>query len=388
MDFPAEQHLLHVAARHHPHRHVYRSRLDVQPVHQFLRQGAGRFFVDERPLVAPIGFEEHIVHHPHRRDQAHSQPVLRHEAHADAEVDDLGGGLSDDVFLFVEDGALAGLHQPRDGLAQLLLAASSHAGHAQDFPGADVKADVVETAGAVLPIHRQIDHLEQDLLIRHLRTADLQGDGLAHHQLGQPLFIGFGCRDRLHAFPFAQDGHPVADGHHLAQLVGDDDDRAALLLHPAKDLEQLVRLLGGQYGGRLVEDQDLRPPVQHLEDLHRLLFAHRHVVYLFVRVDFQAEGGAEFPDLLPQEGRLAVALPDAQHDVVHRAEHLHQLEMLMDHADPQLHGVTRGVDDHLMPADGDAARVGMVNPRQHVHKRGFSRSVFPQQGQDFPVPHR
>ena len=50
-------------------------------------------------------------------------------------------------------------------------------------------------------------------------------------------------------------------------------------------VEEPVGLLGGQHGGGLIQDQDVGAPVEDLDDLHRLLLRHGHVVDLLVGVD-------------------------------------------------------------------------------------------------------
>ncbi len=75
----------------------------------------------------------------------------------------------------------------------------------------------------------------------------------------------------------------------------------------AQDGEELFGLLRGQHGGGLVQNQDIRPAVEHLDDLHGLLLRHRHVVDLLVRVDVEA---VFLTDLLdPRGGRLEVEFP-------------------------------------------------------------------------------
>ena len=56
----------------------------------------------------------------------------------------------------------------------------------------------------------------------------------------------------------AQHGHAVGDLQHLVQLMRDDDEGLAVGLHVAHDGEELVRLLRGQHGGGLVQDEDVR----------------------------------------------------------------------------------------------------------------------------------
>ena len=69
----------------------------------------------------------------------------------------------------------------------------------------------------------------------------------------------------------AQHRHPVGQGLHLVHLVGDDDDGLARVAHVAQYGEELVRLLGGEDGGGLVQDEDVRAAVEHLDDLDGLL---------------------------------------------------------------------------------------------------------------------
>ncbi len=57
----------------------------------------------------------------------------------------------------------------------------------------------------------------------------------------------------------------------------------------AQDLEQVLRLLGGQHRGRLVEHEHLRPAEQRAQDLDALLGADAEVLHAGVGVDGEAE---------------------------------------------------------------------------------------------------
>ena len=120
---------------------------------------------------------------------------------------------------------------------------------------------------------------------------------MADHHVGQGLLIGV---LRLHVadvFALAEDGDAVGDREHLMQLVRDDDEGFAVGLHVAHDLEQLVRLLRRENGGRLVEDQDVGAAIEHLDDLDGLLLRDGHVIDLLVGVDVKAVPVADLPDL-------------------------------------------------------------------------------------------
>ena len=77
--------------------------------------------------------------------------------------------------------------------------------------------------------------------------------------------------------PAAHDRDPVGDGHHLAELVADEHDAASVGGHRPERPEQLVDLLRGEDGGRLVHDQDPGAAVEELEDLDPLLLADRQL---------------------------------------------------------------------------------------------------------------
>ena len=86
-----------------------------------------------------------------------------------------------------------------------------------------------------------------------------------------------------------QHDHTLRHGHHLVELVADEDDRGALGHEQAQRREQAVGFLGRQHGGRLVEHEHARAAVQRLQDLDALALAHRQAADARVRRDRQAE---------------------------------------------------------------------------------------------------
>ena len=70
-------------------------------------------------------------------------------------------------------------------------------------------------------------------------------------------------------------------------------------LSDAHDREQLVGLLRGEHGGRLVEDEQVGVAGQRLDDLDPLLDADRQVLDQRVRVDRQAVALGDLGDLAP-----------------------------------------------------------------------------------------
>ena len=106
-----------------------------------------------------------------------------------------------------------------------------------------------------------------------MRHASIRGqlDVSADHQLGQVGFVGRAW-DPLADDPAAPDHRdPIGDLEDLVELVADEDDRVPVGRQTAQDREDLLGLLWGEDGGRLVEDEDARLAVERLEDLDPLL---------------------------------------------------------------------------------------------------------------------
>ena len=204
---------------------------------------------------------------------------------------------------------------------------------------------------------------------------------MAHHHIRQGLLVGVLGGHVTDIFALAEHRHPVGDIQHLMELVGDDDEGLTVRLHVPHDLEQLVRLLRRQDGGRLVQDQNIRAPEQYLDDLHSLLLGNGHIVDLLVGVDVKAVLIADLLDFLAGLGQVQLALK-TQNDVLRGGEHIHQLEMLMDHADAIVECVLGGGDGHRLAVNIDLSLIGEVDAGKHIHQRGLAAAVFTQQRQD------
>ena len=61
---------------------------------------------------------------------------------------------------------------------------------------------------------------------------------------------------------------------------------------------------------------------------------------------------------------------------------VHQLEVLVDHADAQVQRVAGGTDGDRLIVDVDIALIGEINTRDHIHQGGFAAAVLAQQGQN------
>ena len=273
-----------------------------------------------------------------------------------------------------------------DGLQQLPLAGAGNAGDAQDLAGVSGEAHVAEALDPQAVVDGQALHRQPQLHVHRLGAVDVQGDAVAHHHVCQGLLVGVPGHDVADVLSLAQHRHPVGDLQHLVELVGDDDEGLSVGLHVPHDLEEPVRLLGGQHGGGLVQDQDLGAPVEDLDDLHRLLLGDGHLVDLLIQIDLKTVFFADLGD--PLAGRLqihAARLLQAQDDVLRGGKDVHQLEVLVDHADPQVIGVLGGGDRDRPVVDVDLARVRVIDPGEHVHQGGLAAAVLPQQGQDLAL---
>ena len=124
----------------------------------------------------------------------------------------------------------------------------------------------------------------------------------AHHQRGERLQRRPRRLDGGDGTAVAQHRDAVGDRHHLVQLVRDEDHRAPVGGHRPQRLEQRRRLLRGEHGGRLVEDQDARLAVERLQDLDALLLPDR-----------------ELPDPRARVDRHPVALAELGHALLDRA---------------------------------------------------------------------
>ena len=152
------------------------------------------------------------------------------------------------------------------------------------------------------------------------------------------------------------------------------------------DFEQTLRLLRRQYGGRLVQNQDIRPAVEHFYDLDRLFFRNGHFVHLFLGIDGEAVALRDLSDARVDLFHVeSSAVLDPEHDVLRRSKQIDQLEMLMHHADLIAECVFWRTDEHLFAVDKNMSLVREINARDHVHEGGLSASVFAEDREDLSL---
>ncbi|MNQ86965.1 hypothetical protein D3C85_1021720 [compost metagenome] len=81
------------------------------------------------------------------------------------------------------------------------------------------------------------------------------------------------------------------------QLVRDDDEALALIGQAPHNDEQLLGFQRCEHPSRLVQNNDVSPLIQHLQDLNALLQTERNVGYLLAWIDRQAIFSAQLIDL-------------------------------------------------------------------------------------------
>ena len=130
------------------------------------------------------------------------------------------------------------------------------------------------------------------------------------------------------------------------EVVRDVDDADAALLEPRDHLEQPRALGVRQRRGRLVEEQDLRLPLEHPRDLDELLLGHFEPAHLGARVDRDAEARRErvaraVVRRRPVDPAEAAARQAAEKDVLGDAQRRHEAQLLVHEADPETRGEVR-----------------------------------------------
>ncbi len=290
--------------------------------------------------------------------------------------------------LAVEQDLPLGRRQPGERVDQFALAVAVDARDAHDFTRAHVKGDLVDRLLVPLPVDGEPADGQHRLARLRLLLADGEIHLAPHHHLRQHLDAGVLHLHRADVAPLAQHGAAVGHGHDFRQLVGDEEDAAALACQAAHDAHQLLYLLRGEHGGGLVKNEDVVLPVEHLEDFHPLLHAHGDVRNQGVRVNQQAVAGGQLHHLLPRLLHPQHAVPGAfhaQHDVFQHRKIVHQLEVLVHHADAQGVGLVWVLDGNRLAVLPDFAPVRLVKAEEDAHQRAFAGAVLPQQRVDFPA---
>ena len=316
-------------------------------------------------------------------------PVFRNVGHAG--IRSLPDRGLRDVFSAERDGARGRLLESGQAVDQFRLTVSVDSGDTQDLSRVHFEGNVADSIVLVdLGRNSQAFDLQDRLARNSLFLLKLQLDRSSDHHVGKFLFIRFFCINGTDVFPLAQHGDPVRNRHDLVELMSDEQDGFAFTRKPAHDLHQFIDLLRRKNSGRLVEDEDLIVPVQHLEDLDALLHTDRDVFHLGIHVHLEAVLLRQRQDLLSrflllQEAERAGRLR-AEDDVVQHGKNIDQLEMLMHHADSQRGRVVRIVDPDDLAVFTDLPCFRLIEAEQDTHQRRLARSVLAEKRVDLALP--
>src|ERR1700730_17168095 len=217
---------------------------------------------------------------------------------------------------------------------KLGLTIAAHARDSIDLATAHEQAQIGHGDPAIDACAGQCAHLEARLPISAFGTR-WQAHGLADGQHGQ-LGSGRGTRiESRHRPTAAHDGDGVGAAFDLMQLVGHQHNCRSGAREPADRLQQPLSFGVGQHRSRLVQTEDAHTPDQHLDDLYVLLLGEGQGLDASRGVDVEtefirltADGSANF--LNP--GTVTRAAIGEQ-NVLRNRERLHQLEVLVNHAD-------------------------------------------------------
>ena len=315
-------------------------------------------------------------------------PVFRNMAHAG------GGALADgrlcDVLSVQKDGSAHQRFQAGNAVDQFRLAVAVDAGDAHDFAPAHLEGNVLYGVVAVrLGGHGHVLNLQHNFARMGGAFFHVEIHVAAHHHGAQLFHGGVLCFHGADVFALAQNAAAICHGHDFRQLVADEEDGLAFSGQVLHDLHQFFDFLRRQHGGGLVEDQDFIVPVEHLQNLCALLHTDGNILNLCVGIHLQAVFFRQRNDLFPgllflQEAHGADRF-HAHDDVIQHREALHQLEVLVHHADAQVVGVVRIVDLNFFAVLFDGALFRLIKAEKNAHQGGFPGPVFAQQRVDFSV---
>ena len=174
-----------------------------------------------------------------------------------------------------------------------ILALRLERGDPEDLAGPEREGDVAERLAHLQPAHLErgagVDELDPLPLRGRLGGAGRARDLLAEHELDDLLLAALARDERAHVTAVAEHGGAVAVRDHLAEAVGDEERRAAALLLAPHHVEDALGEVGGERGGDLVQDQELRVMCERAREVEHPQQRQRHVDRLLVEVDLELQ---------------------------------------------------------------------------------------------------
>ena len=268
------------------------------------------------------------------------------------------------------------------------MAVALHAGDANDLAGVNRQRDVFERefGSGGRAGNRKVAHRKNDLGADGSFTSGRIGEIATHHEFGQTTTIDLTGRRGGDGGSLAHDGDLVAVAQHFVEFVRDEDDRAAFGDQSLECGEQFFDFLWHEHRGGFVENEYLRPAVEHLQDLHALPLAHAQRADQVVDVERHAQRRREFGETRLGRGRVDPSTAAdwfvAEDDVLEDRQVVGQFEVLVHHPDTCGDGIGGGLERDSPAVDGDRSFVGLVHAVQRLHEGGLARTVLADDGVD------
>ena len=321
----------------------------------------------------------------HIEDQAKQLPVFGDQAETCA--DGVGRRVLFQLFAVDDDLAAVQRVDAKDRAHDLAAARADQPGKAEDLTAVERKADVLHHLARIQMLCLEHGFADLGIALR----VDIVERAADHHvdelRLGTVLRV-----DRADAFAVAQDRDAVADLKQLAQTVGNEDDRHALIAQIPDDVHEDLGLAVRQRGGRLVHDDQLRVGGQGLRHLHHLPLRDGQILDQRIDIGRQADhigiGLRQLRRLLEVDEEAGLAVFPAQEDVLPDAHVGHEVQLLIDDADAHGRRFRGRVDLDGFAFPEDLAAVRLMHAGQDLHEGRFARAVLSDQRVHLAAPER
>ena len=224
----------------------------------------------------------------------------------------------------------------------------------------------------------EILHLQQNLPLFLLSLLDSLNIRPDHHScnIADRYILSHRASGNFSA---AQRNDAIRDLHDLPQLVGDEYHRLPVGGQLPDGIEKLGGLLRGQHRSRLVQNQDLRFPVEGLDDLYPLHFADAQFADRNVQGNLNIKFLLQLGNLLIKFGRVPEKFFSgviSQHDILRHGQGRGEHKVLVNHTDPQCDRITGRTKGNGLPTVKDLPLIGLQHPVHDIHQCGFPRAVF------------
>ena len=201
---------------------------------------------------------------------------------------------------------------------------------------------------------------------------------------GRILHIAVG-----HHHAVAQHGIAVADLHHLAQLVRDEDHADLLRLQRAQHIKNALDLRIGERRRRLIHDDDGSVHHQRACNFDNLFEGRVQRGDHGARINLQVHLLEERLRLLVHRRMIEKTaflfdFASDEHVFVY-GQVVDQVQLLMDKSDARAQRLGRICKGDSPAIELDGSPVCRKHAAQNIHQRRFSRAVFTQQRADFTL---